>query len=262
MGKSRTSTGGVKRMLQTPHIYIGTSGWHYKHWVGRFYPSEMDSKDFLGHFIKSFSTVELNNSFYHLPLKQTFRNWYKATPPGFIFAVKGSRYITHIKRLSAPQETTPKFFEVIVPLKEKLGVILFQLPPRWKPNPERLEEFLKGCPRKYRYTFELRDPSWFTEEIYAILRKYNAAFCMYDFNGLLSPQIITADFIYIRFHGPDGKYRGKYSDGFLKKWAKDFIRWRKEGIKDIYCYFDNDDSAYATEDALKLSRLVASYAKK
>jgi uncharacterized protein YecE (DUF72 family) len=237
-------------------IHIGTSGWHYKHWVGRFYPAEMKTKEFLSFFVQHFKTVELNNSFYHLPLKQTFKNWYKATPANFVFSVKASRYITHIKRLNSPAETILLFFKSITPLKEKLGVVLFQLPPRWKSNPQRLELFLNECPRKYRYAFEFRDPSWFNKEIYAILKKYNAAFCMYDFNGLLSPPIVTADFIYIRFHGPDGKYRGKYGDPFLKRWAKNFMRWRKQGVKDIYCYFDNDDSAYATEDALKLEKFV------
>lgn len=234
-------------------IFIGTSGWHYKHWIGPFYPEGSKPPDFLPHYLKYFSTVELNNSFYHLPKPGTFKGWYRQTPANFLFAVKASRYITHMKKLKDTEEAVRFFLKSVRPLKEKLGPILFQLPPRWKSNPERLKQFLKILPKKFLYTFELREPSWFNEDVYELLRKYNAALCMYDFNGRLSPMEITADFVYIRFHGPGEKYRGKYDAKFLRQWTEDFRRWR---VKAIYCYFDNDEAGYAVENARELKKIV------
>jgi uncharacterized protein YecE (DUF72 family) len=234
-------------------FYIGTSGWHYNHWIGPFYPLESKPKDFLGIYIQHFDTVELNNPFYHLPKPEVFRGWRKQTPKGFIFSVKASRYITHVKKLKDAKESIEYFLKSARNLKEKLGPILFQLPPNWQSNPERLEEFLKVLPKGLRYTFELRNPTWFNEEIYKLLREYNIALCMYDFNGRLSVKEITADFVYIRFHGPGGKYRGKYDQKFLTQWAKDMKSWK---VKAVYCYFDNDDSGFAVENASELKKLL------
>jgi uncharacterized protein YecE (DUF72 family) len=234
-------------------FYIGTSGWHYNHWIGPFYTPGSKPKDFLAHYIKFFNTVELNNPFYHLPKPEVFKGWYKQTPKDFLFSVKASRYITHVKKLKDAKESVEYFLKSAKNLKEKLGPILFQLPPHWGSNPQRLEEFLCILPKKYLYTFELRDPSWFNDDIYKILRKYNAALCMYDFNGRLSVKEITADFVYLRFHGPGGKYRGKYQPKFLQEWAKDMKKWK---IKTVYCYFDNDDSGFAVENAQELKQIL------
>jgi uncharacterized protein YecE (DUF72 family) len=237
------------------HIYVGTSGWLYDEWKGIFYPKHCAPKDFLDHYMTQFSTVELNNSFYRLPKKATFTKWYKQSSPDFIFAVKASRYTTHVKYLADPYQSSIKFFKVITPLKQKLGPVLFQLPPHWKCRVDRLEQFLKILPAGIRYTFELRNPTWFNDDIYALLRKYNAAFCIYDFNKRFSPEEVTADFIYLRLHGPKGKYIGSYPKSFLKSWAGKFKAWSREG-KDSYCYFDNTADGAAVKDALYFQDLV------
>jgi uncharacterized protein YecE (DUF72 family) len=242
-------------MKRKGNIYIGTSGWHYKHWVRTFYPAGTKDSGQLAYYIKFFKTVELNNSFYHLPPPLTFKNWRKAVPDDFVFVVKGSRYISHLKKLNVERESIKIFFNSVNKLKEKLGPILFQLPPKWNINAERLAAFLKKLPRNHLYTFEFRNPTWYDEEVYKLLRKYNCAFCIYELAGHLSPIITTADFVYIRLHGPEGKYSGNYSMQQLKNWAKKCGQWQKEGI-DVYVYFDNDQLGYAAFNALTLQKIV------
>ncbi len=236
-------------------IRIGTSGWHYPHWRGPFYPSDLPSSEMLGFYTERFDSVEINNSFYKLPAVETFEGWKKATPQGFLFAVKGSRFITHMKKLSDPGPSSQKFFDRVTALGRKLGPILWQLPPHWHSNPERLDEFLAVLPRRMRYAFELRDPTWFNDEINAVLRRHKAAFCMYDLDYRQSPRTITADWVYVRLHGPDGSYAGSYSEEALAEWARQFRAWQREG-KDVYCYFDNDQAGYAAQNALRLNQLV------
>lgn len=236
-------------------IFIGTSGWSYKHWKGTFYPEGLPDSQHLDYYLKFFDTVELNNSFYRLPKGETFANWRKAVPPKFIFAVKASRFITHMKKLKEPQESTAEFFKNIKGLKQKAGPVLFQLPPAWKINTERLEAFLVHLPSEYRYTFEFRNHSWYTDEVYALLGKYKCAFCIYELDHHLSPVILTTDFAYIRLHGPEGKYQGSYSNRELKKWAERCIGWSKEG-KDVFVYFDNDQLGYAAFNAIGLKEQV------
>jgi uncharacterized protein YecE (DUF72 family) len=237
-------------------IHIGTSGWHYGHWRGPFYPEVLPAEKFLDHYILYFQTVEINNSFYQLPKEKTFEIWRRAAPPGFIFAVKGSRFITHMKKLKDPERSIGKFVKRVGVLKEKLGPILFQLPPRWHFDGERLDCFLKAWPPKVRVAFEFRDPSWFRDETLETLRKHGAAFCMYDLAGFQSPKEVTSDLIYIRLHGPGDKYQGKYSDQTLAGWAGAFAAWAKRK-KEIFCYFDNDQAGYAAEDALRLQEMIA-----
>lgn len=239
-----------------PKLHIGTSGWNYKHWKENFYPGDIKESRLFSYYIKNFSTVEINNSFYHLPKKETFEDWSKQAPDGFVFSVKASRYITHMKKLKDPQEATKKFFDAVDGLGSKLGPILFQLPPYWKANPERLESFLKQLPSSkksgYKYVFEFRDDSWFSSEVKNILEKYNAAFCIYDLEQNLSPLWVTADFVYIRLHGPDGAYQGKYSQDQLEEWRDRFREWNKT----VYCYFDNDEEGYAPQNALELKNML------
>jgi uncharacterized protein YecE (DUF72 family) len=237
-------------------IHIGTSGWHYKHWLGKFYPADLKPADMLAHYVRQFDTVELNNSFYHLPAETTFEAWRKNTPAGFRFAVKGSRFITHMKKLGNVEEGTSRFIERVEILGRKLGPVLFQLPPKWKRNPERLRTFLQSLPRSHRYTFEFREPSWLDEEIYAILREFKAAFCIYELEFFQSPVVITADWTYVRLHGPGLKYQGRYGREGLKPWAELIEEWRRS-LRQIYVYFDNDQSGYAARDALELKELVA-----
>jgi uncharacterized protein YecE (DUF72 family) len=238
-------------------IHIGTSGWHYAHWRGPFYPKGMPSEEFLNYYTRHFRTVEINNSFYHLPKIETFEMWRRTVPRSFVFAVKGSRYITHMKKLKDPEASVSTFLERVRMLKEKLGPILFQLPPRWKLNPERLESFLEALPKDFRYAFEFRDPSWFRDETLETLRKHGAAFCIYDLAGFQSPKEVTSDLIYIRLHGPGDKYQGKYPPQTLAGWAGAFAAWAKKR-KEIFCYFDNDQAGYAAQDALSLQGLIIS----
>ena len=238
-------------------IRIGTSGYSYKHWRGRYYPEDLKSSEWLSHYVRDFDTVELNNTFYQLPTEEAFDNWRKSSPVDFVFAVKGSRFLTHMIKLKDPERGLVNFMPRAMRLKKKLGPVLWQLPPKWNANVERLEAFLSLLPEKHRYAFELRNPTWMNEDVYAVLRRHNAAFCIYELAGHQSPLEVTADWTYIRLHGPTRfKYQGSYSDEQLSEWAARIRSWAKK-MKAIYVYFDNDDSAYAVENALTLKRLCA-----
>ncbi|MGA1843881.1 MAG: DUF72 domain-containing protein [bacterium] len=236
-------------------IHIGTSGWHYQHWKGSFYPREMRSRDFLEYYADRFRTVEINNTFYQIPDTETLKIWSTTVPEGFIFAVKASRFITHIKRLKDPKEPVSTFLDRVEALGSTLGPVLFQLPPRWRSNLERLDAFLDTLPVNHRYAFEFRDPRWFNEGVYHALEKRNAAFCIFDLNGSISPKEITADFVYIRLHGPGGPYEGSYKTEELAGWAGALSTWSKGG-RTVYCYFDNDQAGYAARNALRLQSMI------
>ena len=236
-------------------IHVGTSGWHYDHWEGPFYPQGMPTKDWLDFYAGHLQTVEINNTFYQLPEEGTVDTWRETAPQGFVFAVKASRYITHMKKLKDPEEPVDTFLGRIQALGQHLGPILFQLPPHWHFNGRRLDAFLDLLPAKRRYAFELRDPDWLNEEAYGTLAEHEAAFCIYDFHGRQSPKVVTADFVYVRLHGPYGAYRGKYDTESLAGWAGAFSTWQEQG-KDVYCYFDNDESGYAVQNALELQGML------
>ncbi len=237
-------------------IRIGTSGFHYKHWKGPFYPDRCPDSKLLEHYIQHFDTVELNNSFYRLPTAEAFDCWRNATPDPFIFAVKASRFITHNKKLKDPENALNNLLPRAVRLGPKLGPILFQLPPHWGINLARLEGLLEILPRELRYAFEFRELSWMSPDVDAILKKFNAAFCIYELAGYHSPLHVTADFTYIRLHGPEpGKYQGSYSEKQLEAWARQIEIWSKE-LQAIYVYFDNDQAGYAAANALTLKDMV------
>lgn len=243
-------------MQDSKNIHIGTSGWNYKHWKGSFYPEDLAQTRWLTFYSERLKTVEVNNSFYQLPSEKTFREWHEAVAEKFIFSVKASRYITHMKKLKEPGEALTNFLARAEVLEDKLGPILFQLPPRWGFNLERLTSFLQLLPGDFKYTFEFRDSSWFKQETYQALQEHNAAFCIYEFAGRLSPKEVTADFIYIRLHGPQEEaYRGQYSTEALSGWAGAFSAWLNQ-VNEIYCYFDNDEKGYAAQDALRLKEMV------
>jgi uncharacterized protein YecE (DUF72 family) len=242
----------VKKKGQT---YIGTSGWNYKHWLGTFYPAGTKAAGQLPYYVSLMDTVELNNSFYHLPDRDTFKNWKAHTPDNFIFAVKASRYITHMKKLKDPKEPLKILIQNSRGLGKKLGPVLFQMPPGWKINYERLEAFIKALPRKLRFTFEFRNITWYDDRVYDLLQRNNCAFCMYELNGHQSPQVVTADFVYVRLHGPGAKYQGSYTDSTLKTWATQIKSWQRAG-KDVYIYFDNDQAGYAAFNAVRLKELL------
>lgn len=237
------------------NIRIGTAGWHYKHWVGNFYPQKFPASKMLAYYYERFDTVEINNSFYMLPKIETLSTWRETTPPDFEFAIKASRFLTHNKKLKEPENALNSFLPRAEALEEKLGPILFQLPPKWGINVERLSAFLETLPTYHRYTFEFREPSWLTDRVYELLRKQNAAFCIYELAGFHSPIEITADWAYIRLHGPGGKYQGSYSDKVLQQWAERIADWSRK-LRNIYIYFDNDQAGYAAFNALALKKMV------
>jgi len=239
----------------TASIHIGTSGWHYAHWRGPFYPDDLAPRHWLEFYARRFDTVEINNSFYRLPSPGALRAWTRGTPHTFRFAIKASRYITHMKKLTDPVPSLKAFLAVVEGLGGKAGPALFQLPPRWRCNPERLAAFLRALPRRLPCAFELRDPSWHDPEIYRLLRRHNAAFCIFDLAGFTAPFELTADFAYIRLHGPAGAYRGCYGKKQLQGWARRIRSWKD--LKRVYVYFDNDQAGYAPGNALELKALLA-----
>ena len=237
-------------------IRIGTSGYHYKHWRGPFYPNKMSADKMLEFYSQSFDTVELNNSFYRLPTEAAFDNWRQSVPANFVFAVKASRFLTHQKKLKDPESALDKLLPRASRLSNKLGPILFQLPPRWRVNPCRLEALLEALPRDLRFAVEFRDLSWIQPEINKLLVRFNAAFCIYELAGYRSPLTITADFAYVRLHGPGAeKYQASYSVGRLRCWKRQIEAWAKDLVA-IYIYFDNDQAGYAARNALTLKGLI------
>jgi len=232
---------------------IGTSGWVYRHWRGRFYPPDLPARDQLSFFAGEFSTVEINYSFYRLPTLENFVSWREQTPDGFVFAVKASRYITHLRRLKDPADALERLFSRVAGLGGKLGPILFQLPSRWPIHIDRLAPFLELLPVGQRYVFEFRDPNWFVPEVYQALEMHGAALCFADRGGPITPFPITADFVYVRLHG--GGEAGGYSDQDLRAWAERIKDWSRQGL-DAYAYFNNDWDAWAVVNARQLIMLL------
>lgn len=232
-------------------IHIGTSGWSYNHWKGPFYPADLPNDQMLSFYTQHFNDVEINSSFYHLPSKETLHHWHDNTADDFLFSAKASRYITHMKKLKDPQASVLTFIERISLLGDKLGPILFQLPPHWHFNVERLEAFLHMLDQKFRYAFEFRDHSWLNHACFDLLSYHDAALCIYELDGFISPKTITGDFIYLRLHGPNGAYQGSYDSRTLQDWAVEISNWSSQG-KEVYCYFDNDQLGYAAQNALQL----------
>ncbi len=243
-------------MVKLPQVHIGTSGWSYKHWRGRFYPPEIETSCWLSYYCQFFETVEINNSFYRLPAKETFEAWRNQSPAKFIFAIKGSRFITHMKKLKDPERASQKFFDHVSGLREKVGPVLFQLPPRWQKNAQRLKEFLASLPSSYQFAFEFRDASWFDREIYTILESYRASLVISSSPNFPFEEVLTASFAYLRMHGGAELYGSYYSDKELASWTKRIEKWLSEGAKEVYVYFNNDANAYAIQNALTLKKLL------
>lgn len=238
-------------------IVVGTSGWSYEHWKGPFYAPSLPSGAMLAAYARRFASVEVNGFFYGLPQPATVERWREETPAGFIFAVKASRYLTHMKKLKDPAEPVAKLLAVAAGFGDKLGPILLQLPPNWQPNPTRLDEALAAFPEGQRLAVELRDPRWLEDEaVDRVLRRRGAALCVYDLAGFHSPWRRTADFGYVRLHGPGrNKYQDRYAPDHLRAVAAHLCQWRDEGA-DAYCYFDNDACGYAGQNALELQALL------
>jgi uncharacterized protein YecE (DUF72 family) len=234
-----------------PDIRIGTSGWHYQHWAGPFYPQDLPKTKWLAHYAQHFDTVEINNTFYQLPKEQTIENWRKQAPDDFLYTLKANRYITHIKRLKDCSQELDRFFERAILLKEKLGPVLYQLPPSLHKDLDLLERFIKLLPKKHIAVFEFRHESWYSQDTYDLLKEYNVAFCIHDMPGNQSPRVVTADVIYVRFHGPTSRYTGNYSNAQLKKWAH-WIKQNSQQTRATFAYFNNDIKGHAIKNAKTL----------
>lgn len=243
--------------MTAPARCIGTSGWQYQHWKGPFYAQGTASGDMLARYAEQLSAVEVNAFFYGLPDAESVASWRDTVPEGFVFAVKASRYLTHMKKLKDPEKPVSKLLDRANVLGGALGPILLQLPPRWRFNGERLDNCLAAFPKSIRLAVEMRDTSWICDEGLAILQKHNAAFCVYELAGYRTPWHVTADFAYVRMHGPaDEKYRGSYSYDQLRTIAGHLEGWLGDGL-DVYCFFDNDETGYAAQNAVELDRMLA-----
>ncbi len=236
-------------------IYIGTSGWSYDHWHKIFYPKNLSKPEWLRFYSGIFGTVEINASFYHQLSPATYKNWYQAVPKDFIFSVKISRFLTHVKKLNQPRESWQRFINNVRYLKEKLGPILIQLPPNFKVNAEKLEKLLEIIPIKYKLALEVRHQSWFDQEIFAVLKKHQAALVFANSGNWTGPHLLTAKFIYLRLHGSASRYSSNYGVKFLKSLAMKVKRWRRQNLE-IYIYFNNDDRAYAVNNAKTLAEYL------
>ena len=240
-------------MKRKPVLQIGCSGWNYDHWKGLFYPKESSSSSWFKEYASIFSTVEINNTFYQLPEPSTFRRWHDQAGRGFIYAVKANRFITHMKKLKDPRKPVKRFLGRARLLKEHLGPILFQLPPHWTVNIERLDKFTDILPEGLKYVFEFREKTWYCEDVYKLLSSKGMSLCLHDMKGSKSPILSVGPLCYIRFHGTTSKYGGKYSLGSIRKWAK-YIKSMLSEKKEVYAYFNNDAEASAPKNALQLIR--------
>jgi uncharacterized protein YecE (DUF72 family) len=237
-------------------LRIGTSGWSYKSWRGPFFPEDVRIKDHLGYYATRFNTSELNAPFYRTPTLEAVRGWVRQTPDDFVFAWKASKFITHWKRLSGKSRNSITLMETrLKVLGDKAGPVLFQLPPRMRADRERLASFLKLLRRRRPYVFEFRHPSWYENDVLGLLRDHDVALCLSDHADAPSPWEVTAGHVYVRGHGPGGRYRDHYSDQTLRQWACDIRRWKRQR-RDVFCYFDNDQKSAAPKDAERLLALL------
>lgn len=237
--------------------WIGTSGWSYDGWRGRFYPRGLRKSNWVGHYARSFKTVEINASFYRLPKASVLEGWAAQTPADFLFAVKAWRAITHYRRLADCRDHLEIFYERLAALGPKAGPVLFQLPPRFGVDLARLRDFLALLPAGRRHVFEFRDPSWHDDAVYALLAEHNAAFCPFEMGPARAPRVTTADFVYVRLHGHRRRYRGDYSEATLRDWAAWLGGQMDEG-RDVHVYFDNtDEKDYALGNAQALDAMLA-----
>jgi len=236
---------------------IGTSGWSYDHWTPQFYPPGLPSRDRLARYTASFATVELNSSFYRWPRDTAFRSWQHQLPAGFAMSVKAPRGLTHAKKLYQPEVWVERIARGWHELGRTRAVLLVQLPPALARDDARLAYFLGCLPDWIRVAVELRHPSWVDENVFELLGRHNAAYCV--MSGARLPCVLraTADFVYVRLHGPDDDYLygGSYTEADLRWWRDRILEWDSSG-KDVYAYFNNDGHGHAVHNALRLRELV------
>jgi uncharacterized protein YecE (DUF72 family) len=247
-----TSTRSRGTRSRPARLAIGTSGFHYPHWRGVFYPPALATRHWLAFYAQRLAAVELNSTFYRLPEDDVFDRWRAQVPGSFLFALKFSRYGSHLKRLREPERTIAPFVERAARLGSRLGPVLVQLPPRWRADARRLDDFLAAAPPGLRWAVEFRDPSWLCEEVYAVLTERRAALCVHD---MLPghPRRLTTDWAYLRFHGDH--YQGSYGAAQLRAAAAEIRAWHQQG-RDVYAFFNNDQQGYAVANALELCRLL------
>jgi uncharacterized protein YecE (DUF72 family) len=241
-------------------IHVGCSGWVYKHWRGIFYPEGLPQKRWFERYAEEFDTVEINASFYRLPLASTFEGWREKAPPGFHYALKVNRFITHRKKLLDCEAEVDRFIASARPLGPKLGPLLYQLPPNLQKNPERLDTFLARLPRDLKQVVEFRHKSWYDQEVLNILDQHGVGVVAHDMKGLVSPRWASGDIAYVRFHGAHGKYWGRYSKKALTEWAEWCIGQARQGGS-VWCYFNNDIHGHAIEDARTLKSMLPEMAR-
>ena len=243
-------------MAREGRVRVGTSGWIYRHWRGAVYPADLPVRRWFAHYAAAFDTVEVNNSFYRLPSAETFRGWARQAPPGFLFAVKASRYLTHMKKLKDPKAPLANVLGRARELGDRLGPVLYQLPPGWGADVGRLRHFLSLLPPDLTHVVEFRDPSWYTDEVRAALAGRGVGFCVHDLKGEATPDWTTGPAVYVRFHGPTARaYAGRYSAEQLRAWAARIDCWRRAG-RDVFAYFNNDDAGHAVTNARELADLL------
>jgi uncharacterized protein YecE (DUF72 family) len=236
-------------------LRVGCSGWEYTHWRGTFYPPGVPRTRWFEYYASVFDTVEINNTFYRLPEEETFAAWAARAPRGFEYAVKASRYLTHMKKLRDPEEPLDRLFTRMRPLRRRLGPVLYQLPPGWKLDRARLEHFLQALPRGTRHVLEFRDPSWYAPDVLERLAQRGVSLCLHDMQGSASGRQRIGPLVYVRFHGPSGTYQGGYSERRLAGWAEWLHAQRAAGA-DVYAYFNNDLGGHAPRDAVTLRRFL------
>lgn len=237
-----------------PSVHVGCSGWQYRHWRGDFYPAGLPAARWLDHYAARFDTVEVNNSFYRLPEAATFASWRRRAPHGFLYAVKASRFLAHMKKLKDPEGPLALFFSRAKWLGSALGPVLYQLPPRWPLNIDRLATFLRALPRRRRQAIEFREPTWYDPRVFALLERHNVTVCLHDMEGSASGRIAVGPFVYVRFHGPS-RYAGSYRDDTLDDWAAWLARQTRDG-KAVFAYFNNDTGGHAPRDAVRLRSML------
>ncbi len=237
-------------------VRIGTSGWNYRHWRGIFYPERLAVKRWFAYYSQYFDTVEINNTFYHLPEESVFKNWARQAPAGFLYAVKASRFLTHLKKLSDPQESLERILGRARLLGRHLGPILYQLPPHWKCDLERLRGFVELLPRDLRHVFEFRDSSWCNDSVRSLLAEHGMNYCIHDNRNYHCQPWVTGKLVYLRFHSPvDPARGGRYDRHHLKRWARQIKDYQLSGL-DVCAYFNNDVAGHAVVNSLELKELL------
>jgi uncharacterized protein YecE (DUF72 family) len=237
-------------------VWIGTSGWTYDGWRGPFYPKEVPKKDWLAWYATQFPATEINGSFYRTPSLAAVRGWRDQTPNDFRFVWKASKFITYWKRLTEKCESSIALMETrLQALAPKVGGVLFQLPPQFPKNRERLESFLQMLPRRYCHAFEFRHRSWYDDDIFELLRSHDISLCLSDHHDAPAPWEVTARHVYVRGHGPGGRYKDHYSTKALRDWARHIARWRRQR-RTVFVFFDNDQKSAAPADARRLAEIL------